>query len=86
MALAIAALDRTSGIGSGLRLSHDLAEAEARIEQTRRELDRLREQADGLEADPAAQERAIREDLGLAKPGETVVLWPSDDGLTLRNH
>jgi cell division protein FtsB len=43
-----------------------VAELEARIESREGE-------AAALRSDPLALERAIREDLGLARPGETVV-------------
>ncbi len=34
------------------------------------EIDRLRREADALETDPAAQERAARERFGMLRPGE----------------
>jgi cell division protein FtsB len=54
-------------------LRADLAERDARIEKLSSEIALLRAQVGDLESDPFALERAIREDLGLAKPGEVIV-------------
>jgi cell division protein FtsB len=51
------------------------AEALAReIDQLRADNSRLATEIAGLRADPAAIERLAREELGLARPGETVFL------------
>jgi cell division protein FtsB len=50
-----------------------LREAETERAELQREVDRLRADADALESDGFAIERAIRERLRLAKAGETVV-------------
>ena len=49
----------------GLRLEQENASLEARVAQLRREVK-------ALQGDPAALERAAREDLGYVKPGEIV--------------
>jgi cell division protein FtsB len=67
------ALDERTGIPAWRRLRDDLAAANARIEVLRGDIAALRSEADALEADAFAVERAIREDLGLALPGEAVV-------------
>jgi cell division protein FtsB len=72
-ALAIAALDGESGIPAWLRLRDDLGAARERIEGLRAEAEALEAQAAALRSDPFAIESAIREDLGFARPGETVV-------------
>ena len=72
-ALGLAAADSESGVSKWLQLGEDLAAAEARIGQLRRETAELQRQLDALEVDPFALELAIREDLGFARSGEVVV-------------
>jgi cell division protein FtsB len=77
-ALALAAVggsafDGRSGLPGWRRLRSDLAATQARIEILRGEIDSLRREAEALQGDDFALERAIREDLGLARPGESVV-------------
>jgi cell division protein FtsB len=67
------AFDESSGLPAWRRLRDDLAAARARIEILRGEVEALRLEAEALERDGFALERAIREDLGLARPGESVV-------------
>jgi cell division protein FtsB len=76
LALAAAgasSLDERTGIPAWRRLRDDLAAANARIEILRGDIEALRGEAVALESDAFAVERAIREDLGLAQPGESVV-------------
>jgi cell division protein FtsB len=72
-ALAAAMIDSEAGVRSWLRLRGDLWAAEARIEAIRDEIAASEEEAEALRSDPVAIESAIREDLQLARPGETVV-------------
>ena len=67
------AVDESSGLPTWRRLRDDLAAAQARIEILRGDIEALRREADALQGDDFALERAIREDLGLARPGESVV-------------
>jgi cell division protein FtsB len=72
--LAVSALlDHESGIGIWLDLREDLSGSAARAAQLVRENDEMRREIEMLEADPAALERAIREELDVALPGEIVV-------------
>jgi cell division protein FtsB len=71
-----AGLDTSSGLRSWWRLRVDLAETETRIAALRSEVASLREEERALESEQFALERAIREDLELALPGETVVRLP----------
>jgi cell division protein FtsB len=73
MALVCAAVDEGSGLRSAHQLRSDLRAAQERIAALQEEIGALREQVTALERDPFAVERAIREDLDLARPGETVV-------------
>jgi cell division protein FtsB len=68
-----AALDERAGIPAWQRLRGERLEAQARIDRLAGEVDALRHEAEALEHDGFALERAIREDLGLARPGESVV-------------
>ena len=73
LALGHAALDEEAGIRCWLHLRGELAEARARIEGLRGEIAELRLEAQRLEADGFATERAIREELEYARPGQTVL-------------
>ena len=72
-AVAVAALDRDSGIGTRLRLGEDVDAAELRIASLRDDVEALKALVASLESDPFAIERAIREELAYARRGETVV-------------
>lgn len=65
--------DERSGLPAWQRLKGDLGSARGRIEVLRGEIEVLQREADALDGDAFAIERAIREDLGLARPGESIV-------------
>lgn len=67
-------LDPETGIRSWQSLREDLAAAHGRIAELEQGLVALETEAGRLEADPLAIEAAIREDLGLARSGDTVVI------------
>jgi len=71
--LGIAIVDQDSGLRTWLRLRHDLAQSEARVHELRVEVTHLEGQVTALREDSFAEERAIREVLGMAMPGEVVV-------------
>ena len=71
--LAVALLDPEIGVTRWWALDDDLARAGQRIEALRAELRALEIERVELRDDAFAIERAIREELGLARPGETVV-------------
>lgn len=73
MALVWAAMDEGSGIRRSWQLRSDLRAAQERIAGLEVEIEQLRREVGGLEQDPFAIERAVREDLDYARPGETVV-------------
>ena len=68
-----AAADPHAGVRTLWQLRAQLREAQARSAKLGEEVAALEAEADRLENDPLAVESAIRTDLGLAKPGETVV-------------
>ena len=79
--LAVSALlDHESGIGIWLELREDLSGSAARAAQLVRENDEMRREIEMLEADPAALDRAIREELDVALPGEIVVRFTNSEG------
>jgi len=79
--LAISALlDHESGIGIWLELRDDLAASSERVAQLARENEALRKEIELLEVEPSAVERAIREELDLARPGEIVVRFERSRG------
>ena len=69
----IAVADQKSGIPMWLRLRSDVDQAAERVAVLARETEALRAQIEALSSEPFALERAIREDLELALPGEIVV-------------
>ena len=73
LAALVALLDDEAGIRSWVRLRGDLSAAEARIARLEAEIAELEAEAEALRSDPLALEAAIRSDLELARPGETVV-------------
>jgi cell division protein FtsB len=75
-ALGFAALDRDAGLQSWWHLRAALDEADTERAVLRAEALRLRGAADRLEADGFEIERAIRERLRFARPGETLVRLP----------
>jgi cell division protein FtsB len=78
-AALLAALDGEAGLRSWWELRAALREAERERAVLQREVDALRGAADALESDGFAIERAIRERLRLAGPGETLVRLPGPD-------
>ena len=85
-AIGLAVVDRESGVSRWLELRRDLAEARARIERLSWEAADLQRQIQALEGGGFALERAIREDLDLAKPGEVVIYFGSQQEIASRPH
>jgi cell division protein FtsB len=81
---AWALVDRQSGVSAWLGLRHDLATREQRIQSLQREVEAMRGEVKALQSDRFAEERAIREELELARPGETVVKIPRERAGTPR--
>lgn len=75
-AVAYAWLVPESGFPTWLRLRDEVSRAEARIHALEQQNSALREEVTALAQDPFAQERAVRETLGWARPGEVVVRAP----------
>jgi cell division protein FtsB len=80
-AVAVVAIaDSDSGIPMWFRLRHDVGDAERRVAALVRDTEALSEQIVALESEPFALERAIREDLELALPGEVIVRFDPSAG------
>ena len=73
-AWVVAWLDPDTGLRKWSELRSDLQEAHGRIAVLEADVAALVDATGRLEADPLAIEAAIREDLGLARPGDTVVI------------
>lgn len=69
---ALSAAD-PGGLRKVLRLQQDVLRVQARNRDLRHENVRLRREARALAGDPAALERAAREELGYVRPGEIVI-------------
>ena len=82
--LVYAVFDDGSGVRTWLRLGAQLRSSQDRIQEIRRENAALRREAEGLESDSFAIERAIRGDLGFAGRGEVVIRLPRDSGPNAR--
>jgi cell division protein FtsB len=78
-AILYAGLDPDSGLRTWWQLRQELAASRERIAAREAEIARLAEAARDLHGDPFAMESAIRVDLGLARPGETIVLFAESD-------
>lgn len=63
-----------NGYFATLRAEREHAELQASITRTRLENQRLQQEIRRLDTDPTALEEAARRDLGLIKPGETLII------------
>jgi len=73
-AWVVAWVDPETGIRKWSGLREDLRAAQARIATLEEDVRQLATDTARLKDDPLAIEAAIREDLGLARPGDTVVI------------
>ncbi len=71
--LGFSLADRESGLFQWYEIRQELEISRERIAFLERRADSLRAEISALEGDPFALERAIREELQLARPGEIVV-------------
>ena len=72
-AIGVAVADDSTGVRTWLELREDVRVAKARVAELEARIESRESEAEALRSDPSALEQAIREDLGLARPGETVV-------------
>ena len=72
--LMVNALVGDHGYFAMLRARHEIAALDAEISRVQQENQQLQEQLNRLATDPTALEEAARRDLGLIKPGETLVI------------
>ena len=84
VALVHAAFDTDAGIGASLRLRDQLRESQARNASLRAEIVALESEATALERGGFAVERAIREELGFVREGETLLRLPPADHSSAR--
>lgn len=75
-ALGLSALKAWSDLQAARRNEQ---EVEARIEKARERVERLQTRVEALHDDPVALEHVAREQLGLAREGEVVIVLPEDD-------
>ncbi len=75
--LIVTAFFGKKGVMDLRRARKDLAARELRIKELEAERDRLEAEIRRLQSDPRAVEKAAREKLGLAAPGEKVVVDPA---------
>jgi len=75
-AAVYAAIDEDAGLHSLLRLRSDLGAARERIATLQNDIALLSQEAEALQSQNFALERAIREELEFARSGETLVRLP----------
>ena len=73
------------GFPAWLSMRDDVTQADARIRTLERQNTVLRDEVAALRADPFAQERAVREELGWVRPGETLVRVPGGNAPSERS-
>jgi cell division protein FtsB len=81
-AAAWAWLDADDGVDTWRRLHREVEEAQERGRELAERNEALRTEIDALAGDRFVQERAVREELRWARPGEVVVRVPRGDGLS----
>jgi cell division protein FtsB len=54
---------------------------EQQIAETQQRIERLRDRIERIKNDPVTLERLAREDLGLVKPGDVVIVLPDEGEL-----
>jgi cell division protein FtsB len=74
-----------TGFPTWLRLRDEVAQAEERIHALERQNNALRDEVAALRSDSFAQERAVRDELGWVRPGETLVRVPDASAPTERS-
>lgn len=74
-ALGLSALKAWSDLQAA---RHHEQEVEARIEKARERVERLETRVEALRDDPQALEHVAREQLGLAREGEVVIVLPDE--------
>jgi cell division protein FtsB len=84
-AILYAGLDPEAGLWSWWQLRQALEDSRVRIHQRERENQALSDAARDLDGDPFALESAIRVDLGLSRPRETIVYFSGGDASSNRN-
>ena len=72
--LLVNAIVGDSGLAGAIKARQEDRQASERLARLRSENARLREQVRRLQADPSAIEGVARQDLGLIRPGEIVVV------------
>lgn len=79
LAAVSALLDEESGVAIWRELGDALVVSNARVAVLERGNEALRREIETLESEPAALDRAIREELDLALPGEAIVYFTIED-------
>lgn len=72
-------MNSETGLPAWLKLERDLFYSEGRIRELKLSIEDLEAQATRLNNDPFSIEKAIRNDLKLALPGETIVIFEPKD-------
>jgi cell division protein FtsB len=84
-AVLYAGFDSDSGLRAWVAIRSELEASRERADETQAEIDRLASASRSLHGDPFAMEEAIRVDLELSRPGETIVRLSDHDGSSARN-
>ncbi|MDG2050110.1 MAG: septum formation initiator family protein [Myxococcota bacterium] len=78
LGIVLVLIDQKSGVAEWQRLRSELAVSQERIEELSARSEGLRSQIAELETEPFAVERAIREELGLVRPGERLIRFTGE--------
>ncbi|MBW2314713.1 MAG: septum formation initiator family protein [Deltaproteobacteria bacterium] len=84
-AVLYAGFDSESGLRAWANIRSELGASRERADATQAEIDRLALASRRLHGDPFAMEAAIRVDLELSRPGETIVRFLDHDGSSAGN-
>jgi cell division protein FtsB len=81
MVVAALAVFSPQGLAHYRRLSNEAARLHAENEVIRAENQRRRQELEALKANPAYQEKVVREELGFVKPGEKLLIVEGTAGV-----
>jgi cell division protein FtsB len=83
-ALALGVVDSDAGFETWMYLRAEAEHSRQRVSGLEHDVARLQAEIEALRSDPAALERAIREDLERVRPGEWIVRFAPKENVNIR--